>query len=93
LIATALFGLIHGFGFSNYFKMLMGQTQDKIKGLISFAIGLEIAQLIIILMVVVAVVFLTKTSLQKQQIIKWSALLIGVLTLPLLYGTFTSLFN
>ena len=93
LIATALFGLIHGFGFSNYFKMLMGQTQDKITGLISFAIGLEIAQLIIILMVVVVVLLLTKTQLQKQQIIKWGALLIGALTLPLLYSTFTSLLN
>jgi hypothetical protein len=71
----------------------MGQTQDKITGLISFAIGLEIAQLIIILMVVVVVLLLTKTQLQKQQIIKWGALLIGALTLPLLYSTFTSLFN
>ena len=29
LIATAFFGLIHGFGFSNYFKMLMAEEEDK----------------------------------------------------------------
>lgn len=93
LIATALFGLIHGFGFSNYFKMLMGQTQDKVLGLVSFAIGLEIAQLIIILIVVILVVLLRRIQFQKEQLIKWGALLIGLLCLPLLYNTFTALVN
>ena len=30
ILATAFFGLIHGFGFSNYFKMLMAEEEDKI---------------------------------------------------------------
>jgi len=92
LLATALFGLIHGFGFSNYFKMLMGQTQDKLTGLVSFAIGLEVAQLIIITMVVLLIIVFRYLNLQKEVIIKWGALLIGLLSMPLLYTTFTALF-
>lgn len=93
LIATALFGLIHGFGFSNYFKMLMGQTQDKLTGLVSFAIGLEVAQLIIILILVFVVGVISYLNIQKEAIVKWGALLIGLLSLPLLYNTFTALIN
>lgn len=43
-----IFGLIHGFGFSNYFKILIDDTDDKLFPLIEFAIGIEIAQLIIV---------------------------------------------
>jgi hypothetical protein len=93
LVATALFGLIHGFGFSNYFKMLMGQTQDKVTGLVSFAVGLELAQLIIITMVVLLVLLIRRVQFQKNQIIKWGAVLIGVLSMPLLYTTFIALIN
>jgi hypothetical protein len=93
LVATALFGLIHGFGFSNYFKMLMGQTQDKVTGLVSFAVGLELAQLIIITMVVLLVLLIRRVQFQKNQIIKWGAVLIGVLSMPLLYSTFIALIN
>ena len=93
LVATALFGLIHGFGFSNYFKTLMGQTQDKVTGLVSFAVGLELAQLIIITMVVLLVLLIRRVQFQKNQIIKWGAVLIGVLSMPLLYTTFIALIN
>ncbi len=48
-----IFGLIHGFGFSNYFKILMDDTSDKILPLIEFAIGIEIAQLIIVFCILV----------------------------------------
>ena len=43
-----IFGLIHGFGFSNYFKILIDDTDDKLFPLIEFATGIEIAQLIIV---------------------------------------------
>ncbi|MCK4562434.1 MAG: HupE/UreJ family protein, partial [Flavobacteriaceae bacterium] len=43
-----IFGLIHGFGFSNYFKILIDDTDDKLFLLIEFATGIEIAQLIIV---------------------------------------------
>lgn len=44
-----IFGLIHGLGFSNYFLNLLGKEADIVMPLFSFNIGLEIGQLIILL--------------------------------------------
>jgi hydrogenase/urease accessory protein HupE len=49
LIFAVLFGLIHGLGFSNYFKMMVGKEEDKLFPLIEFALGIEAAQIIIVL--------------------------------------------
>jgi hydrogenase/urease accessory protein HupE len=49
LIFALFFGLIHGLGFSNYFKMMIGQEDDKILPLLEFALGIEAAQIIIVL--------------------------------------------
>ena len=49
LVATTFFGLIHGFGFSNYFKMMIGKEEDKLFPLLEFALGIEAAQIIIVL--------------------------------------------
>ena len=48
ILATGFFGIIHGFGFSNYFKMLMAEQDEKLNPLIGFASGIEISQLLII---------------------------------------------
>ena len=45
------FGLIHGLGFSGYFKMLIGSTEDKLIPLLEFALGIEVAQLIIVFII------------------------------------------
>lgn len=42
------FGLIHGLGFSNYLKSLLGREQSIIGPLFTFNIGLEIGQLLIV---------------------------------------------
>jgi len=47
---AAFFGLIHGMGFSNYFSMLLGKTQSVVKPLLAFNIGIELGQLIIVLL-------------------------------------------
>ena len=49
LIFALFFGLIHGLGFSNYFRMMIGREEDKLMPLIEFAIGIEISQIIIVL--------------------------------------------
>lgn len=46
-----IFGLIHGFGFSSYFKILVDVNEDKLLPLLEFAFGIEIAQLIIVLFI------------------------------------------
>ncbi len=46
--ATALFfGLIHGLGFSNYLRALLGSETNILKPLLAFNIGLELGQIII----------------------------------------------
>ncbi|PQJ79930.1 HupE/UreJ family protein [Polaribacter porphyrae] len=49
LVFALFFGLIHGLGFSNYFRMMIGQEEDKLLPLVEFAIGIEVAQIIIVL--------------------------------------------
>jgi len=49
LIFGFFFGLIHGLGFSNYFRMIVDDSEAKLLPLIEFAFGIEIAQVIIVL--------------------------------------------
>ena len=49
LIFALFFGLIHGLGFSNYFRMMIGREEDKLMPLIEFALGIELSQVIIVL--------------------------------------------
>lgn len=46
-----LFGLIHGLGFSNYLRALLGREESIFMPLLNFNIGLEIGQLIVVLFV------------------------------------------
>ncbi|WP_392346392.1 HupE/UreJ family protein [uncultured Polaribacter sp.] len=48
LVLALLFGLIHGLGFSNYFKMMIGRGEDKILPLLEFSLGIEAAQILIV---------------------------------------------
>jgi HupE/UreJ protein len=51
---TLFFGIIHGLGFSNYFKsILSGSPSDKVVPLLEFALGIELAQLIVVLVVLI----------------------------------------
>jgi hydrogenase/urease accessory protein HupE len=49
LVFALFFGLIHGLGFSNYFKMMIGKEEDKFLPLVEFALGIEASQIIIVL--------------------------------------------
>ncbi|WP_431163875.1 HupE/UreJ family protein [Flagellimonas beolgyonensis] len=88
-IATGFFGLIHGFGFSNYFKMLMAEEEDKITPLLGFATGIELSQVTIILMVL-ALAFLSVDllKLKRTLFIAIASILIIAITIPLLIATF-----
>ncbi len=43
-----LFGLIHGLGFSNYLKSILGKDESIVTQLLAFNIGLELGQIIIV---------------------------------------------
>lgn len=49
---TLFFGIIHGLGFSNYFKSILpGSSSDKLLPLLEFALGIEAAQIIVVIIV------------------------------------------
>jgi HupE / UreJ protein len=49
-IFASFFGLIHGLGFSNYLKSLLGKDQSIITQLLAFNLGLELGQIIIVVL-------------------------------------------
>jgi hypothetical protein len=59
------FGLIHGLGFSNYLKSILGRDSHILVQLLAFNLGLEVGQLLIVFAILlVSLIFVTilKTS-------------------------------
>lgn len=53
-IVTLFFGIIHGLGFSNYFKSILpGNATDKLLPLSEFALGIEAAQIIVVFVILI----------------------------------------
>jgi len=51
---TLFFGIIHGLGFSNYFKTILGgSANSKLLPLGEFALGIEAAQLVVVFVVLI----------------------------------------
>lgn len=50
-LSALFFGLIHGLGFAREFKILLSDTDSKLILLVEFALGIEIAQIIIVFIV------------------------------------------
>ncbi|WP_420401603.1 HupE/UreJ family protein [Flagellimonas sp.] len=89
VLATAFFGLVHGFGFSNYFKMLMAEQEDKVLPLLGFATGIEFSQVAIILIILgVAFLILDVLKVKRKLFIGIASILVIAITIPLLIATF-----
>lgn len=73
---AAVFGLIHGMGFSNYLRSLLGKNSDIVAQLFAFNVGLEIGQLLIVLLILLLTFIVTEIVKMKHQI--WSVWLSGL---------------
>lgn len=83
---TLFFGIIHGLAFSNYFKtILSGEAIDKLPKLMEFALGIEVAQVIVVIAVLLlSFVFQTLFRFNKRDFtLTMSAFVIGVV-IPLI---------
>ncbi|MFY7828523.1 MAG: HupE/UreJ family protein [Flectobacillus sp.] len=70
------FGLIHGMGFSNYLRSLLGKEESLIKPLLAFNVGLELGQLLIVLLtLVVSFLILDIFKVKKHD---WNLILSGM---------------
>ncbi|MBM1105379.1 HupE/UreJ family protein [Aurantibacter crassamenti] len=88
-LAAGFFGLIHGFGFSNYFRMLMAEETDKLTSLLGFATGIEFSQIIIILAVLeLAHIVQTLLLVERSFYIIGASILLFLVTIPMLFETF-----
>lgn len=89
IIATVFFGLIHGFGFSNYFKMLMAEEENKLSPLLGFASGIEISQVLIVLgMLLITYLFTSILKIKQALFVAIVSILIVLVTIPMLIATF-----
>jgi len=65
------FGLIHGLGFSNYLKSLLGKEENIIIPLFSFNIGLELGQLLIVgCILVFSFIFINYLKINRKSYIR-----------------------
>jgi hypothetical protein len=84
--ATGFFGLIHGLGFSNYFRMLMSGEEEKTGPLFGFAAGIEGAQLLVLLVVLsLTFVALELLKVNRKYYIWGVSLLIAGISLKLIF--------
>ncbi|MEN9908258.1 MAG: hypothetical protein RLZZ540_1407 [Bacteroidota bacterium] len=85
---TVFFGIIHGLGFLNAFKSIHhGTSTSKLLAILEFALGIETAQLVVILIVlIIAYIVQTVFRFSKRDwTLVMSAFIIGVV-LPIIIG-------
>ncbi len=84
-ISTAFFGIIHGLGFSTYFRMIASNTENKFLPLLEFALGIETALIIVAISVLIlAFIFQNIFKITRRDwVLVISSIVIGVI-LPIL---------
>ena len=87
--STLFFGLVHGLGFAGEFRMYIGKAQSKLVPLLEFALGIEIAQVIIVFLVLfLGYIFQNVFRFNKRDwIMVISAVVVG-LVIPLLLNNY-----
>ena len=69
------FGLIHGLGFSNFLRAMLGAEDSLFVPLLAFNLGLEAGQLMILLVILIVSTFLIRVAGLAQR--DWGLLLSG----------------
>lgn len=82
-ILPLVFGFIHGMGFSNYFKSLLGQEESVVKPLFAFNLGIETGQVgIVIVLMLVSYIFVNVFRLEQ---VRWTRLVSGIAAVMAVY--------
>ncbi|PSG90032.1 HupE/UreJ family protein [Aurantibacter aestuarii] len=87
--STLFFGLVHGLGFAREFKMYVGKASSKLIPLLEFALGIEIAQIIVVFIVLLlGYIFQTIFRFSKRDwVMVISAVVVG-LVIPMLINNY-----
>jgi len=70
------FGLIHGMGFSNYLRMLLGREESILQPLFAFNAGLELGQLLIVSTILAVLFFAQRVFKIRHR--AWSLTISGI---------------
>lgn len=70
------FGLIHGMGFSNYLRSLLGREVTIVKPLLAFNLGLEIGQLVIV-GIVLGLTYIVLNIIRSSRL-RWTLIVSGL---------------
>ncbi|MCG9970577.1 HupE/UreJ family protein [Christiangramia crocea] len=89
---TIFFGVIHGLGFSSYFKMIAAGSDAKFWPLVEFALGIEVAQVIVVLSVMIlGFIFQNIFNVSRRDwILVTASIVIGII-LPILQESYRAL--
>ncbi len=83
---AAAFGLIHGLGFSNYLRALLGAQRRPVVELLSFNLGVELGQLLVVSIILLLGFMLLRVLgvARRDWVLTVSGAALGVATLLLL---------
>jgi hypothetical protein len=92
--AALFFGLIHGLGFSNYLKSLLGQEESLIGPLFSFNLGLELGQLLIVsLILLFSFIFVSLFKADRKLYVSIGTTITFCLALGMVFDRIAPFFN
>lgn len=75
-ITALFFGLIHGLGFSNYLRGLLGSEENLVKPLFGFNLGIEIGQLIVVSIIILLTYLVVNVFKAPRR--EWNLILSGM---------------
>ena len=91
LFFALFFGLIHGLGFSNFLRVTLGRNEDKLIPMLEFALGIELAQIVIVLSVLIlgtVLIHFFRVS-KRDWVVITSAIVIGI-TIPIIRNSYVA---
>ena len=88
------FGLIHGLGFSNYLKSLLGKEESIVLPLFSFNVGLELGQLLIVgIILVFSFIFINQFKVDRKWYLRIGSLITIGLSLNMIIERISPFLN
>ena len=75
-VAAMFFGLIHGMGFSNYLRGMLGKEDNMVLPLFSFNVGIELGQILVVLIVMGTTIFAVDILGVKRR--EWNLVFSGI---------------
>jgi hypothetical protein len=83
------FGLIHGMGFSNYLKSLLGKGESVIWQLLAFNLGLEAGQIMIVFVIlIITLIFVNLFKVNRREYLLFISAIAFALALEMAFERF-----